>query len=87
MVGGKIGMSDYEHISQKIRKARKKHVCIWCGDGIIPGEEYVDRVYRWEGEFTADKMHPECHRAMQDSDEACEGFEPFQHKRGSNDES
>ena len=42
------------------RKARKAHVCSWCGERIKRGEAY--RYWAWfdEGTATTVKMHPEC---------------------------
>lgn len=50
-------------------KAAKHHRCTWCWEHINPGEQYLR--YRWWncGDTGTEKMHPECHVAMQDAAE------------------
>ena len=72
----------YEHIRDDIRKARKTHRCVWCGEEIKPGEKYHDRAYTFEGDFRADKMHLECMKACGESDDIGDGFEEYQQIRG-----
>lgn len=66
-------------------RARKPHVCYWCGTHLLIGMNY----YRWtcvnEDEvFTRIKTHPECKRAWDESelsnDEEAVRF--GEHKRG-----
>lgn len=69
---------------REVAKARKDHVCDWCGDGIEKGHPY--RSYRWADDSDSGyvEMHPECHTAMQ-SDlyvERDDRFTPYSHCRG-----
>ena len=72
----------YEHIRDVVRKAKKPHRCVWCGEEIRPGEKYHDRAYRFDGYFQSDKMHPECLDACGKSDDIGDGFEAYQQFRG-----
>jgi hypothetical protein len=63
--------------------ARKVHICDWCVLPILPGERYRRQTYKWEGRLVSEAWHPECLRAMQDtqdpdSDERCSNV----HRRG-----
>lgn len=60
-------MSD-AFLKDKEVKVRKVHNCIWCSQSIIKGEKAQYRVYRFDGEFQADYMHPECYNAMKETD-------------------
>ncbi len=48
----------------KLVKVRKGHVCLWCAEAIIIGENAVYRAYVWENDFNSDYMHEECNTAM-----------------------
>lgn len=63
-----------------VRHARKAHKCEWCGQPILVGAEYAHYVGKWEGEFMAYRVHPECREAMGDEDLA-DGFTPFEGER------
>ncbi len=80
-----------EMFSATERTARRPHRCIWCAEAIQPGEKYIDRAYRFEGEFCADKMHPECRDACNRfyaQPWVCpwDGFSPGDFDRGSIEE-
>ena len=72
-------------IAHEWRKARKAHRCIWCGEQIESGERY----YHWRGIFEGDPQsndwHKECNAATEAWD-LRDGFEPYYHKRGSQEE-
>lgn len=72
----------YEHISDTVRTAKKQHRCVWCGEPIERGEKYHYCVYRFDGVFNADKIHPECLVSWQKSDDIGDGFEAYQQIRG-----
>ena len=61
------------------QKARKKHVCFWCGKLIEIGERYERWRWKDSGELHTIKVHPECGRAWDtlgvDGDEV--GFAEF----------
>ena len=46
---------------QESRKARKEHICDWCGGTINKGEEYDYAAIKNEGEFYTWKNHKRCH--------------------------
>jgi hypothetical protein len=46
-----------------ITKARKRHVCSWCGETIEKGEIYHRRYCVLEGSGSTIKEHPECAHA------------------------
>ena len=65
--------------------ARKRHICMSCGEPVNQGEQYM----RWRcydsGDVGTVKMHPECH-AMHCNDASGFGggpweFTPFSHER------
>ena len=43
---------------------RKPHRCEWCGEMMIVGEKAVVRVYKFDGDFNYNRMHPECWDAL-----------------------
>ena len=51
-------------LSDKEVKTRKWHQCVWCGEGLEAGETAQYRSYIFQGDFTADYLHPECYDAM-----------------------
>jgi hypothetical protein len=62
---------------------RKTHVCAWCGEDIEPFQSANYRSYVFQGDFTTDYMHPECHDAMNRADYFDdEGFDPGVNTRG-----
>lgn len=44
-------------------KARKRHACYWCGQAILPGEEYIHWAWFDRGRVDAVQVHPECWEA------------------------
>lgn len=57
-------MSNYSEVQNKSVTCRKKHRCEWCAGRIEVGERAQYRAYRFDGDFHAAYMHPECHHAM-----------------------
>ena len=49
---------------RKVVKARKDHVCQWCGEKIHKGEKYVYMSMMVSGEFQIEKNHEDCDKAM-----------------------
>lgn len=43
--------------------SRKDHICTWCGEKILKGEEYHTWKSVDDSWFTS-KVHEECHKAM-----------------------
>ena len=74
----------YEEISAKHVSGKKEYRCEWCNEAIPKGEKHLSRAYRFEGTFTAGRMHLDCETAMDKSDRALlsEGFYPGECKRG-----
>jgi hypothetical protein len=52
-------MSNWAHVRDTKRKARKSHGCLICGEDIEPGEVYIER-FGFRGEPVHMRMHPEC---------------------------
>lgn len=74
-----------ETIADEWRKARKPHVCIWCGEPIVVGESYRHWRGKFEGEVITNDWHKECDDAASTEDPE-DGFEPYFYKRGSQEE-
>ena len=70
-------------LQSKVVKARKPHVCVWCGERIEVGESAQYRVYINEGDFQSDYLHPECNSAAYKVDDLEDGFDPYSFQRGS----
>jgi hypothetical protein len=71
------------HLSSTTRKCRKAACCDWCGQTIDAGTEYHSHVYRMDGDFHADKFHPECSSAMNLINwQWDDGFDPRENVRG-----
>jgi hypothetical protein len=51
-------MSDFHYRTKP--KARKNHICEWCGKFIITGEKHVRDVGACSGEFYSMPMHSVC---------------------------
>lgn len=77
----------FQLLSQTESIARKEHDCIWCREKIQVGEKYSKQTGVFEGDFQANKFHPEC---LEVSFIYCKHepeFEPHGYKRGSMEES
>lgn len=51
-------------LGEEWRKARKPHICVWCGQPILVGDRYKHVRGIFEGELQHNDWHPEC-------DDAC----------------
>ena len=80
----KGGALSYEEIRASHHKAKKEYPCEWCNEKILVGEKYLSRVYRFEGDFNAGRMHLECEQGMKNSsyDAVLEGWYPGEFNRG-----
>lgn len=78
----------YELISREQQKARKPHVCTWCGETIEAGEDYERTRFVFEGDPMTNKMHMECVKAATEWSRVNGGepFEPGEFKRGTCDQ-
>ena len=56
----------YYHLTSENRKARKPHRCIWCGQAIIVGEQYIHIRGVMDGDMQTDAWHPECRTGAAD---------------------
>jgi hypothetical protein len=73
----------YHLFSKDERIARKKHVCIWCGQRIEPGEKYEDERSVYDGHIQRHRWHPECINAAQDwFKKEGEEFNAYENPRG-----
>lgn len=50
-------------INSALRRARKEHVCDWCGEKIEPKTKYRTWFGIVEGDVSNSKTHPECDEA------------------------
>ena len=75
----------YLLIAEEMRKARKPHRCIWCGEPIAIGDRYVHERSIFEREAQSHDWHPECIKAMREAagEEPCHElfFDPYQNER------
>ncbi len=53
----------YHLFSMTERTAKKRHRCIWCGQGIEPGTRYHDERSAYDGRIQKHRWHPECRTA------------------------
>jgi len=63
-----------QEISNAMVRARKPHVCDWCGESIEPKTKYWKWVGIVEGDPSSTKMHPECEQAVSEQQKK-NGFE------------
>jgi hypothetical protein len=76
-------VSCYEEVSRSAPKARKTHKCIWCGQPIEAGKQYVYVAYRFLGDFQTNKFHPECVKPCEEECSDGDGeFMPYENARG-----
>lgn len=73
----------YTLLDLTVRKARKAHSCIWCGEIIPAAETYHDERSVYEGSIQRLRWHPECHAASQKwfREMGEESFQPGENKR------
>lgn len=77
----------YSLISKTRPVARKDHRCIWCGENIPKGEQYVSERSTYDDEFQNHHWHIECLIYAQDvSDENPWEFSPYENERGVKEE-
>lgn len=78
----------FTFLSVDLRVARKEHRCIWCPEKILVGDRYQDVRCIYEGDFQANKYHPECKFACEEiaRREGPFDFSEHQFKRGSTEE-
>ena len=72
-----------EFVSIKKVTARKPHHCLWCWEKIEKGMSAIYYAGKFEGEFNAYYLHPECDVC---SIKFNDDFSAGQFKRGSMDE-
>ena len=53
----------YRLLGDAVRKAKKEHQCIWCGEPIKAGDFFRDERSLYEGQFQHHRWHPECDKA------------------------
>lgn len=47
-------------LTNTLRKAQKNHRCVWCGESISIGDQYVFISLTHDGAFQNQSWHPEC---------------------------
>lgn len=64
-------------------KARKPHLCSWCGQHINPGETYKTWNSVDGDSWHTNKMHTECESAMQEETRMYgeNEYTPYEHER------
>lgn len=76
----------WEPINHTRPRARKAHLCIWCGESILKGSTHARDVGRYCGDFQSNRYHHECYSAAQryflDDPHGVDGFTPHDHPRG-----
>lgn len=75
----------FDLLSESYPKARKEHICEWCGEKILKNETYYRYTGLHDGDFQSTPLHLECKKAMQKDllENGQEEYEPFAFKRGS----
>lgn len=75
-------------LSRSTPKARKPHICVWCGELIQIGEAHVHQVVKHCGDLQDSRWHLECHNASSDyfNNGAEDEFTPESFRRGTCDE-
>jgi hypothetical protein len=73
----------YTLLSQTKPTARKVHRCIWCGEAIPKGEQYVSERSVYDDEFQHHHWHQECLENAQlvNAGECNWEFEPYSNAR------
>lgn len=70
-------------LKDKVVTPKKRHWCAWCCEWCEIGVKAHYRAYHFDGEFQTDYMHPECRKAMENSDISYdEGFGFGEMERG-----
>ena len=71
----------YSLIRESYPVARKPHKCIWCGQAIEAGAEYIDERSVYDGNMQNFAWHPECRRDSMVHFQYEEEFEPYENAR------
>lgn len=73
----------YQLISERSHKALKRYRCIWCGESILIGSQYVREFSRYDGDTQRHNWHPECKRVANEyfMGEGESEFFPFDNER------
>lgn len=76
-------MMGYALISERAHKAFKRYRCIWCGESILPGQQYVREFSTYCGDIQRHNWHPECKGAAEDffREEGEDEFSPYENER------
>lgn len=76
----------YTLLSQTKPTARKDHRCIWCGEAIPRGTQYIAERSVYDNEFQNHHWHPECleNAELVNAGECNWEFEPYYNDPGEN---
>lgn len=73
---------NYTLLSETKPVARKDHRCIWCGEPISKGTQYVAERSVYDGEMQNHHWHEECQMAAQDENDGFDWeFMPYGNER------
>lgn len=78
----------FDLLSENYPKAKKEHICEWCGEKILKNETYYRYIGLYNGDFQSTPLHLECRDAMRKHllGNGEKEYEPFAFKRGSIEE-
>lgn len=68
-------------VSVKMPVARKTYRCIWCGEEIHKGEQYVRTFTNYDGDAQDCKWHNECVEYLEANDDGTIEFCAFSNER------
>ena len=73
----------YALISERAHKALKRYRCIWCGEQIPIGTQYVREFSVYDGDVQKHKWHPECKGAAEEffRENGEDEFSPWENER------
>ena len=76
-------MSGYNLLSETRPIARKDHKCIWCGQKIAKGEQYIAERSTYDGEMQNHHWHSECLADCRtvNANEGTWEFSPYENER------
>lgn len=71
----------YSLVSQQQLDARKAHKCIWCGQEVPKGSNYIRERSTYDGQWQNFAWHLECKRDSFQHFRYEEEFEPYENQR------
>ena len=71
----------YTLLSETRPIARKDHRCIWCGEKIPKGEQYVAERSVFDGDMQNHHWHQECLEDVHENNDTAWEFMPYSNER------